>query len=38
MFSFQYACDIEARIVGKPSKSFFKTALKDMNLEPNQVH
>ncbi|GAB1604009.1 phospholysine phosphohistidine inorganic pyrophosphate phosphatase-like [Argonauta hians] len=31
------ACDIEAEVVGKPAPDFFKAALNDMNLKPDEV-
>uniref|UniRef100_UPI00398E964A phospholysine phosphohistidine inorganic pyrophosphate phosphatase isoform X1 n=1 Tax=Pristiophorus japonicus TaxID=55135 RepID=UPI00398E964A len=37
MKALEYACDIEAEIVGKPAKMFFLSALSDMGLEPDQV-
>ena len=33
----QYACGIEAEVVGKPSPEFFKSALREMGLEAHQV-
>ncbi|XP_074643171.1 phospholysine phosphohistidine inorganic pyrophosphate phosphatase-like [Tubulanus polymorphus] len=33
----EYACDIKSEVVGKPSETFFLTAVKDMNLEANKV-
>lgn len=33
----QYACGIEAEVVGKPSPEFFKSALQEMGLEAHQV-
>lgn len=33
----QYACDVQAEVVGKPSKTFFNTALQDMNVRPENV-
>ncbi|MBN3286918.1 LHPP phosphatase, partial [Polyodon spathula] len=33
----QYACDIEAEVVGKPAKMFFQSALADMDVEPHQA-
>jgi len=37
MKALEYACDVEAEIVGKPSRSFFLTAVQDMNLQPAEV-
>ncbi|XP_072095557.1 phospholysine phosphohistidine inorganic pyrophosphate phosphatase isoform X3 [Mobula birostris] len=37
MKALEYACDIEAEVVGKPAKMFFLSALSDMGLEPDQV-
>ncbi|GCB62564.1 phospholysine phosphohistidine inorganic pyrophosphate phosphatase isoform X1 [Scyliorhinus torazame] len=37
MKALEYACDIEAEVVGKPAKRFFLSALSDMDLEPDQV-
>ena len=36
-FPLQYACDIEAEVVGKPSGSFFGAAVEDMGLKPSEV-
>ena len=33
----QYACGIEAELVGKPSPEFFKSALREMRVEAHQV-
>ena len=33
----QFACDIEAEVVGKPSPTFFKTALDDMGIAADKV-
>lgn len=33
----EYACDIKALIMGKPSKEYFSAALEDMNLKPEEV-
>jgi len=35
---FQYACDVKAEVVGKPSKMFFETALKDMGITADEVN
>jgi len=35
--SFQYACDITAEVVGKPSSAFFRTGLEDMGVSAEQV-
>ncbi|XP_078420979.1 phospholysine phosphohistidine inorganic pyrophosphate phosphatase isoform X1 [Cetorhinus maximus] len=37
MKALEYACDIEAEVVGKPAKMFFLSALSDMGLEPDRV-
>lgn len=34
---FQYACGVEAEVVGKPSPDFFKSALQEMGVEAHQV-
>lgn len=33
----QYACGIEAEVVGKPSPEFFKSALQEMGVEAHEV-
>ncbi|KAF5916882.1 hypothetical protein HPG69_009540 [Diceros bicornis minor] len=33
----EYACGIEAEVVGKPSPEFFKSALREMGVEAHQV-
>ncbi len=33
----EYACDISAIIMGKPSKEYFSAALESMNLKPEEV-
>jgi ribonucleotide monophosphatase NagD (HAD superfamily) len=33
----QYACDIEAEIVGKPSNAFFNAVLQDMGQPAESV-
>lgn len=38
MLSFlQYACDLKAEVIGKPSPMFFQSALADMGLQPHEV-
>ncbi|CAM9770884.1 unnamed protein product [Lampetra planeri] len=37
MKALEYACDVEAEVVGKPSKAFFMAAVNDMGLTPSQV-
>ncbi|ESO97211.1 hypothetical protein LOTGIDRAFT_226773 [Lottia gigantea] len=37
MKALEYACDIQAEIVGKPSRSFFNAALEDMSVSADQV-
>ncbi|XP_058400218.1 phospholysine phosphohistidine inorganic pyrophosphate phosphatase isoform X2 [Diceros bicornis minor] len=34
----EYACGIEAEVVGKPSPEFFKSALREMGVEAHQKH
>lgn len=33
----QYACDLEAEVIGKPSPAFFQSVLNDMGLQPHEV-
>lgn len=33
----QYACDVQAEVVGKPSAEFFQSVLRDMDLQPHEV-
>lgn len=33
----QYACGIEAEVVGKPSPEYFQSALKEMGVEAHEV-
>lgn len=35
--SLQYACDLEAEVIGKPSPMFFQSVLTDMGLQPHEV-
>ncbi|XP_046567217.1 phospholysine phosphohistidine inorganic pyrophosphate phosphatase-like [Haliotis rubra] len=37
MKALEYACDIEAEVVGKPSPSFFNAALEDMGVTSDKV-
>lgn len=37
LFSSQYACGIEAEVVGKPSPEYFQSALKEMGVEAHEV-
>uniref|UniRef100_W5MN50 Phospholysine phosphohistidine inorganic pyrophosphate phosphatase n=1 Tax=Lepisosteus oculatus TaxID=7918 RepID=W5MN50_LEPOC len=37
MKALEYACDIEAEVVGKPAKMFFLSALADMGVEPHEA-
>lgn len=37
LLSPQYACGIEAEVVGKPSPEFFRSALQQMGVEAHQV-
>lgn len=34
MKALEYACDIEAEVVGKPAQAFFHTAVQDMDITP----
>jgi hypothetical protein len=33
----EYATGVKARIIGKPSKDYFLTAVKDLGLQPDEV-
>ncbi|XP_019635548.1 PREDICTED: phospholysine phosphohistidine inorganic pyrophosphate phosphatase-like [Branchiostoma belcheri] len=37
MKALEYACDVEAEVVGKPAKAFFLAALQDMGVQPQQA-
>ncbi|KAG7264489.1 hypothetical protein CRUP_025569 [Coryphaenoides rupestris] len=37
MKALEYACDVEAEVIGKPSAGFFHSVLRDMGLQPHQV-
>ncbi|KAK9965994.1 hypothetical protein ABG768_005048 [Culter alburnus] len=37
MKALEYACDVQAEVVGKPSADFFQTVLNDMSLQPHEV-
>ncbi|XP_016112118.1 phospholysine phosphohistidine inorganic pyrophosphate phosphatase [Sinocyclocheilus grahami] len=37
MKALEYACDVQAEVVGKPSAEFFQTVLSDMKLQPHEV-
>ncbi|KAH0623672.1 hypothetical protein JD844_006692 [Phrynosoma platyrhinos] len=37
MKALEYACDIQAEVVGKPAKMFFQSALTEMGIEPHQL-
>ena len=37
MIYLQFACSIEAEVVGKPSSVFFNTALKDLGVAASEV-
>uniref|UniRef100_A0A8D0H119 Phospholysine phosphohistidine inorganic pyrophosphate phosphatase n=1 Tax=Sphenodon punctatus TaxID=8508 RepID=A0A8D0H119_SPHPU len=37
MKTLEYACDIQAEVVGKPAKTFFQSALAEMGVEPQQA-
>ncbi|MBN3299025.1 phospholysine phosphohistidine inorganic pyrophosphate phosphatase [Amia ocellicauda] len=37
MKALEFACDVEAEVVGKPAQMFFKSVLADMGLEPHEA-
>ncbi|KAJ6668978.1 hypothetical protein lerEdw1_007787, partial [Lerista edwardsae] len=37
MKALEYACDVQAEVVGKPAKMFFQSALAEMGVEPHQA-
>ncbi|XP_010220670.1 PREDICTED: phospholysine phosphohistidine inorganic pyrophosphate phosphatase [Tinamus guttatus] len=37
MKALEYACDVQAEVVGKPAKSFFESALAELGVEPQQA-
>ncbi|NXA34496.1 LHPP phosphatase, partial [Eudromia elegans] len=37
MKALEYACDVQAEIVGKPAKMFFESALAELGVEPHQA-
>ncbi|XP_077594450.1 phospholysine phosphohistidine inorganic pyrophosphate phosphatase [Stigmatopora nigra] len=37
MKALEYACDVEAEVIGKPSATFFQSVLNDMALQPHEV-
>ncbi|XP_061561409.1 phospholysine phosphohistidine inorganic pyrophosphate phosphatase [Phycodurus eques] len=37
MKALEYACDVEAEVIGKPSAAFFRSVLNDMALQPHEV-
>ncbi|XP_039990700.1 phospholysine phosphohistidine inorganic pyrophosphate phosphatase isoform X1 [Xiphias gladius] len=37
MKALEYACDLEAEVIGKPSTVFFQSVLNDMGLQPHEV-
>ncbi|XP_056285352.1 phospholysine phosphohistidine inorganic pyrophosphate phosphatase isoform X1 [Pseudoliparis swirei] len=37
MKALEYACDLKAEVVGKPSATFFQSVLNDMGLQPHEV-
>ncbi|KAF2975093.1 hypothetical protein EK904_004148, partial [Melospiza melodia maxima] len=37
MKALEYACDIQAEVVGKPSKRFFESALAELGVPPEQA-
>ncbi|XP_074518604.1 phospholysine phosphohistidine inorganic pyrophosphate phosphatase [Halichoeres trimaculatus] len=37
MAALEYACDLKAEVIGKPSPMFFQSVLNDMGLQPHEV-
>ncbi|OXB62965.1 hypothetical protein ASZ78_014977 [Callipepla squamata] len=37
MKALEYACDVQAEVVGKPAKAFFESALAEMGVPPEQA-
>ncbi|RVE59744.1 hypothetical protein OJAV_G00191670 [Oryzias javanicus] len=37
MKALEYACDLKAEVIGKPSSTFFQSVLNDMGLQPHEV-
>ncbi|KAM3591599.1 uncharacterized protein V6R79_004590 [Siganus canaliculatus] len=37
MKALEYACDLKAEVIGKPSPTFFQSVLSDMSLQPHEV-
>ncbi|KGL99437.1 Phospholysine phosphohistidine inorganic pyrophosphate phosphatase, partial [Charadrius vociferus] len=37
MKALEYACDVQAEVVGKPAKTFFESALAEMGVSPQQA-
>ncbi|XP_067286298.1 phospholysine phosphohistidine inorganic pyrophosphate phosphatase [Pseudorasbora parva] len=37
MKALEYACEVQAEVVGKPSAAFFHTVLTDMSLQPHEA-
>ncbi|XP_008288665.1 phospholysine phosphohistidine inorganic pyrophosphate phosphatase [Stegastes partitus] len=37
MKALEYACDLKAEVIGKPSPTFFQTVLNDMGLQPHEA-
>ncbi|XP_041670752.1 phospholysine phosphohistidine inorganic pyrophosphate phosphatase isoform X1 [Cheilinus undulatus] len=37
MKALEYACDLKAEVIGKPSPMFFQSVLNDMGLQPHEV-
>lgn len=37
IFILQFAADVKAEIVGKPSETFFSSVLEDMGVSPENV-
>ncbi|XP_031453195.1 phospholysine phosphohistidine inorganic pyrophosphate phosphatase isoform X1 [Phasianus colchicus] len=37
MKALEYACDVQAEVVGKPAKAFFESALAEMGVRPEQA-
>lgn len=37
MKALEYACDLEAEVIGKPSAAFFNSVLNDMGIQPHEA-
>jgi HAD superfamily hydrolase (TIGR01458 family) len=33
----EYACDVQAKVIGKPSPTFFGMVIQDMKLDPSEI-